>query len=90
VQVESGGRQAAASTGTFCHVITHHRFSIEFACPACGASGKVGVAEEAGPPFTDAPRRTYAIDPRHFVLVVEGDPPAIECVACGAGFPRPF
>jgi hypothetical protein len=69
-------------------VVAHHRLSIEIACPSCGASGTVKVAEDAGPPFTDAPRRTYSTDPDKFALISQGDPLQIQCVACGGRFPR--
>jgi hypothetical protein len=64
--------------------------SIDIACPTCGAEGTIKVAEDAGPPFTDMPRRTYTTDAGKFVLLLDGDPPAIECVACGDRFPRPL
>ncbi len=67
-----------------------HRLSIDIACPACGASGAIKVSEDAGPPFTDTPRRTYSTNAEKFVLLIEGEPPSIGCVACGARFPRPL
>ena len=38
------------------------------------------MAEDAGPPFTDAPRRTYSTDPDKFALISQGDPLQIQCV----------
>jgi hypothetical protein len=71
-------------------VATHHRFNIEFACPACGATGAISVAEDARPPFTDTPRRTYTADPARFALISGGDdPPGIKCRACRAIFISP-
>jgi hypothetical protein len=64
--------------------------SIDIACPSCGASSAIKVMEDAGPPFTDTPRRTYFTDVEKFVLLIGGDAPAIACVACGARFPRPL
>jgi hypothetical protein len=65
-------------------VITH-RFSFDVACPGCGASGRIKVMEDAGPPFTDIPRRSYVGDAGKFA-VAAGDPPTITCAACGAEF----
>jgi len=71
-------------------VAAHHRFTVEFACPSCAAPGEIKVTEDAQPPFTARPRRMYDADPRKFVLITGGSPPAIECAACGARFPRPL
>jgi hypothetical protein len=70
-------------------VVAHHRFSIQVACPSCGASGDIKVIEDGGPPFTDTPRRAYSADPDRFVLTDEGAPPAFECRACRAIFAAP-
>lgn len=70
-------------------VTANHRFRIRLACPVCEAEGEIKVTEEAGPPFTDMPRRTYAIDPLKFTLLIGGEPPMVQCVPCGARFPRP-
>jgi hypothetical protein len=67
----------------------HHRISISVACPVCEATGELQIAEDAGPPFADAPRRTYAVDPVKFSFLVGGEPAAMACVACGARFSRP-
>lgn len=75
---------------TLAIVVAHHRFSVEFACPSCEALGKIKVTEDAGPPFTDRPRRTYDADPETFLLLVGEKRPVIRCVACGAAFPRPL
>jgi hypothetical protein len=64
--------------------------SIDIACPDCGASSAIKVTEDAGPPFTDTPRRSYSTDAEKFELVVGAGAPAIACVACGARFPRPL
>lgn len=80
------GRFGTASVA----VVAHHRFSIEFACPACGASGAISVAEDAGPPFTDTPRRTYTTDQERFALIAGGDPPGVKCRACRAIFLAPL
>src|SRR5512140_229163 len=63
-----------------------HKYSIEVTCEACGSAGAIAVTEQAGPPFTDSPRRDYVDEHRKFA-VEGGDPPAIECLACGARFP---
>jgi hypothetical protein len=42
--------------------------------------------EDAEPPFTDIPRRTYTADGQDFALVSEAHPPEIQCRACGAKF----
>lgn len=65
-----------------------HRLSVQVTCPACAATGEMRVREDAAPPFTDEPRRTYAIDPARFTLLVGGETPQMACVACGARFPR--
>jgi hypothetical protein len=70
-------------------MVTHHRFNIQVACPSCEAPGKVEVVEDAGPPFTDTPRRAYASDALEFVLIAGSEPLEIECRACGAVFRRP-
>ena len=69
---------------------TQHRFSITIACPACAASGAVIVTEDAGPPFSETPRRTYTAEPNRFEVAIGSDPPEIKCVACGARFSTPF
>jgi hypothetical protein len=66
-----------------------HRFSIRLACPACGAKGELRLTEDSQPPFSDTPRRTYAVDSLKFTLLIGGEPPTMACVACGAQFPRP-
>lgn len=58
-----------------------HRWSFHFECPTCGRSGFVKVAEDAGPPFTAQPRRTYAAAPGF--TVTDGDPIKIAC-DCGS------
>jgi hypothetical protein len=70
-------------------MVAHHRFSVDAACPACGTSGKIKVTEDAGPPFTDIPRRTFADETQKFRVSSEAQP-TIECVGCGASFPGPF
>jgi hypothetical protein len=65
-----------------------HRLRFEIPCPACGSSGVIWVIEDANPPFTDTPRRSYKADEDKFIVTV-GDPPAIECRACGGQFPGP-
>jgi hypothetical protein len=70
-------------------MVAHHRFSIEVACPSCEAPGKVEVVEDAGPPFTETPRRRYNSDAPEFAVISGSEPPEIECRACGAVFPGP-
>jgi hypothetical protein len=67
----------------------HHQISVRVACPVCAAAGELKIAEDAGPPFADTPRRTYAVDPMKFNILVGGEPAAMACVACGARFSRP-
>ncbi len=71
------------------NVSSNHRLSISVACPVCEATGEIKAKEDAGPPFTETPRRTYAVDPAKFTLLIGGEPPMIQCVPCGARFPRP-
>ena len=71
-------------------MIAHHHFSIGIACPACGAGGKISVVEEAGPPFTDAPRRTYSAVGAEFELNSGGGRSRATCRACGATFIAPL
>jgi hypothetical protein len=66
-----------------------HRFSFEFACAQCGTSGVIKVMEDAGPPFTDPPRREYRAEPGKFT-VEPGSPPTIRCEVCGAKLLGPF
>jgi hypothetical protein len=70
-------------------MVAHHRFSVEAECPDCGASGAIKVTEDAGPPFTDVPRRTFRDESQKFRVSSEA-PPTIECVGCGASFPGHF
>ncbi|HEY2751334.1 hypothetical protein, partial [Phenylobacterium sp.] len=65
----------------------NHRLSFDVECPTCGATGRVVAIEEAGPPFADAPRRTYSAGS---FGVGAGNPATIECAACGAKFPGKF
>jgi hypothetical protein len=68
-------------------VVAHHRLSIQVACPGCGTEGAINVVEDAGPPFTDTPRRAYAADdPGRFALIPGGEPPGVKCLACLAIF----
>jgi Zn ribbon nucleic-acid-binding protein len=77
------------SDGMGMAVAANHRFSIPVACPVCEAAGDIKVTEEAGPPFTDTPRRAYTADPMKFTLLIGDEPPMVQCVPCGARFPRP-
>jgi len=61
----------------------NHRFLMDVSCPACGASGNIRVIEEAGPPFTETPRRAYAAETAAFQITL----PSITCVACRTAFP---
>ena len=70
-------------------MVAHHRFSVQVACPDCGAEGVIKVVEDGGPPFTDTPRRAYSTDPDRFVLITGGEPPGVTCCACRAIFVAP-
>jgi hypothetical protein len=59
-----------------------HRYTIDTACPGCGATGAVIVLEDAGPPFTDVPRRKITNADTTFDIVAE-NPPIVKCAACG-------
>ena len=71
-------------------MVISHRFSFEAACPACGVSGAIKVMEDAGPPFTDMPRRAYICETGKFQVSAGTSPPTIRCVACGEKFESPF
>jgi len=72
-------------------VVAHHRYKIEIACPGCGAEGAIHVVEDAGPPFTDMPRRAYTADNEgRFALTTAEGAPRIECLACRAVFAAPI
>jgi hypothetical protein len=66
-------------------MVINHRFSFDVACPGCHVLGRIKVLEDAGPPFTDIPRRTYVGESEKF-SVAAGDPPTVRCVSCGAEF----
>jgi hypothetical protein len=63
----------------------HHRFGFEVACPGCGAAGTILVLEDAGPPFTDQPRRRYCSRDEKFQVIVAARA-VIRCLACGKQF----
>jgi hypothetical protein len=60
----------------------NHRYTIDTTCPGCGASGAVIVLEDAGPPFTDLPRREITSADNKFDIVAQ-NPPTAKCAACG-------
>jgi hypothetical protein len=64
-----------------------HRVIVDVECPRCGATGTVIALEDAGPPFTDPPRRTFFAGK---FGVEPGNPATIECAACGAKFSGKF
>jgi hypothetical protein len=63
-----------------------HRLNVEISCSRCRASALLRIVEDADPPFTDTPRRTYRVDLQKFVLGT-GESLMIECVSCGYEFP---
>lgn len=65
-------------------MVTNHRLSFDVQCPACGATDTIIVTEDAGPPFTDEPRRTYSASE---FGIKSGNPATIACATCGANFP---
>jgi DNA-directed RNA polymerase subunit RPC12/RpoP len=66
----------------------NHQYSFDIACPACGSKGVAAVVEDAGPPFEDAPRRTYRSPDDKFKFQ-SGTPPTVVCVTCGKRFRHP-
>ena len=62
-----------------------HRWLFSVHCPGCGAAGAVRVLEDAGPPFTDPPRRGYQ-PVGEFEIFVDQDPVLVRCEGCKAAF----
>lgn len=65
----------------------HHRWSFDAQCARCETVHEVQVIEDAGPPFTDLPRRSYK--PSTAFSVTEGPPVIITCLKCSNKFASP-
>jgi hypothetical protein len=60
----------------------NHRLNFDVTCPTCATRGAITLIEDAGPPFTEAPRRTFNSRDNKFVVTSE-EPPAVACASCG-------
>ena len=61
---------------------TSHKWNLSLKCPKCGGVGGVSVVEDGGPPFTDEPRRTYAV--RGNFALKPGGADSATCLTCNS------